>query len=126
MKIIHLGKFKSLVRLLGPVVLSAVPGGEKIAPHLDTVLGAIEEAEQIKGASGAEKKAHVLAIVSAGVAEANATGKVKLDVADVQVIAAHAIDAVIGSVKAVHGAPVLPPAPATASQLGVHAGSTGE
>lgn len=102
---IHLGKFKSLVRFLGPVVLSAVPGGDKIAEHVDVLLGAIEEAEQIRGATGAEKKAHVLAIVAAGVTEANASGKVHLDPAAAQAIAAHAVDAVITTVKAVHAAP---------------------
>lgn len=120
----NFGKFKSLVRLLGPVVLAAVPGGEKIAPHVDTVLDAIEEAEQIKGATGPAKKAHVLAIVAKGVATANATGTVKLSASDVEAIASHGIDAVIGAVKVV-GSVGAPP-PASAAELGVHAGSLGE
>lgn len=121
---LHLGKFTSLVRLLGPVVLAAVPGGEKIAPHVTTVLDAIADAEQMKGASGAEKKARALAIVAKGVATANATGKVKLDVSEVQAIAAHGIDAVVGAVTVVGSAGVPPPA--SAAELGVHTGSTGE
>lgn len=102
---IHFGKFKSLVRVLGPMVLASVPGGDKIAQHVDVVLGAIEEAEAMKGASGADKKAHVLAIVAAGVQEANASGKVHLDPAAAQAIASHGADAIIATVNAIHRAP---------------------
>lgn len=122
---IGLGKFKALVRLLGPVVLSAVPGGEKIAPHVDTIVDAIETAEQIKGASGPEKKARVLEVVKKGVEVANATGKVTLDASEVEAIASHGIDAVVGAVNVV-GAAGAPKGPASAAALGVHAGSLGD
>lgn len=121
----HLGAFVNVLRVLGPAVLATVPGGEKIAPLIPTITGAIEEAEAIRGASGAEKKAHVLGIVQAGIATANATGKVSLDPAAVQTVAANGIDAVIGAlnvVKAAHGQ--AEPSPAAA--LGVVTGSTGE
>lgn len=118
----HLDAFVSAVKKLAPVILLAVPGGEKIAPHVDRITDAIIEAEQIKGASGAEKKAHVLSIVQAGVDEANANGA-HLDPGAVGAVASHGIDAVIGSVKLVHP---QPPAPASASQLGAPAGSIGD
>lgn len=102
---IPFGKFKNLVRLLGPLVLSSVPGGDKIAQHVDVVLGAIEEAEQMKDASGTKKKAHFLKIVAAGVQEANASGKVHLDPSAAQAIASHGADAIIATVNAVHRAP---------------------
>lgn len=114
----HLDAFKNAVRVFAPIVLPMIPHGDKIAPLIPTITGAIEEAEAIKGASGAEKKAHVLAIVQAGVATANATGHVTLNPAEVGAIASNGIDAVIGAVKAVeqaHGdAPPLsgPTAPA--------------
>lgn len=111
----NLSKFLSLVRVLGPVVLASVPGGEKIAPHIDTIVDAIGEAQQIKGATGAEKKAHVLAIVAAGVTEANASGKVHLEPAEAQAIASHGIDAVIGTVHVVEGAKVVKVATANSS-----------
>lgn len=100
----NLHKFLSIVEVVGPVVLASVPHGEKIAPMIPTITNAIGEAEQIKGASGAEKKAHVLSIVQAGVATANATGKVTLDPAEVATIASHGVDAVIGTVHAIEHA----------------------
>jgi hypothetical protein len=100
----HLDKFISVLRVLGPVVLSTVPGGQKIAPLIPTITGAIEEAEALPGATGAEKKAHVLAIVEAGVATANATGKVKLDPTEVAAIADKGIDTVVQTVKVVEKA----------------------
>jgi hypothetical protein len=97
-------KFVAIVSQLGPLVLAAVPGGEKIAPLIPVITGAIAEAEQIAGATGAEKKAHVMAIVKAGVETANATGKVTIDLATVQQAADGGIDAVLNTVKAIEGA----------------------
>ncbi len=99
----HLSKFIAVVKVIAPAVLASVPGGEKIAPLIPTITHAIEEAEAIKG-SGAEKKAHVLAIVKAGVETANATGKVALDPAEVHDIASTGIDTVIAAVHVVEKA----------------------
>jgi len=107
----NLHKFVSLVNVLAPVVLASVPHGDKIAPLIPTITSAINEAEQIKGASGAEKKAHVLSIVQAGVATANAAGHAHLDPVEVNEVASHGIDAVIGTVHLVHG-----PLPSSAPQ----------
>ncbi len=104
-----LAKFLSIIKLVAPVVLASVKGGEKIAPLVPVITGAIEEAEQIHGATGAEKKAHVLNVVSAGVTAANATGKVKMDPAEVQAVASDGIDAVIGTLHVIDGAKVVKP-----------------
>lgn len=108
-----LNKFLTLVGTIGPIVLANVPHGEKIATQIPTIIAAIGEAEQIKGATGAEKKAHVLSIVAAGVNVANASGHVTLDPATVQAVASSGIDAVIGAVQVVHDATPaqVPPTP---------------
>jgi hypothetical protein len=95
-------KFLAVLRQVGPIVLASVPGGDKIPTDLiPTIVDAVGEAEQIKGASGEEKKAHVMAIVAAGVKTANATGKVHLDADEVAAVASHGVDAVVGTVKVV-------------------------
>lgn len=108
-----LHKFLTIVGSVGPLVLLAVPGAGAIAPLIPTIIGAIGEAEAIKGATAAQKKAHVLNVVAAGVATANATGKVTLNPTDVAAVASDGIDAVIGTVHVIEGAKVvkvLPPA----------------
>ena len=100
-------KFLEVLNAVGPLVLLAVPGGAAIAPIIPVIVGAIGEAEAIKGASGAEKKQHVLNIVAAGVTTANATGKVTLDPSEVQTVASHGIEAVVGTIHVVEGAKVV-------------------
>jgi hypothetical protein len=131
MKKFDLEKFIAAVQLFTPMVLSQVPGGQKIAALVPTVTGAIVDAEAIAGATGAEKKAHALNIIAAGVVAANATGKVQLDAAAIAGIADKGIDAVVGTVKVIQAAhavvPSHAPGPvATAAELGAPAGSTGE
>ena len=81
-----LTKFLDIIKLVAPVILASVPKGDKIAPLVPVIANGIAEAEQIKGASGAEKKAHVLSIVDAGVTSVNATGKLHLDPSEVHEI----------------------------------------
>lgn len=100
-------KFLTLLNLLGPAVLLNVKGGEKIAPLVAVITSAIGEAQQIKGATGAEKKAHVLAIAAAAVTVANTSGKVQLDPEEVQTVASDGIDAVVGVLHVVQGAKVV-------------------
>jgi hypothetical protein len=97
-------KFLRIVEAFAPVVLSNVPKGEKIAPLIPVIIHGIQEAEQIPGASGAEKKAHVLEVVSAGVTAVNATGKVKLDPVEVADIASKGVDLTVQIVNDVHAA----------------------
>jgi hypothetical protein len=100
-------KFLAVVNLVAPVVLAAVPGGEKIASMIPVIVAGIGEAEKIKGASGEEKKKHVLATVSAGVAAANNSGAVKLDPLEVERIASNGIDTVISTIHVIEGAKVV-------------------
>jgi hypothetical protein len=101
-----LRKFLAVVAQVGPVVLAAVPGGQKIGAIIPQVVDAIGEAEQIKGATGAEKKAHVLNVVRTAVNVANSSGRVKLDSAEVEAVASAGVDAVIGTVHVIDGAKV--------------------
>lgn len=102
-----LDQFLSIVGLIAPVILLAVPGGAGIAVLIPTIVNAIKEAEQINAATGPEKKAHVLAIVMAAVAVANATGAVKLNPEEVSTVAGYAIDVVIGTIHVIEGAKVV-------------------
>src|SRR4051794_37381771 len=100
-------KWFQLITGLAPLILANVKGGDKITPVIPVIVAGIQEAEQIAGASGADKKDHVLKTVDAGVAAANATGKVHLDPGEVQQIAGHGIDVVINTMHAVEGAKVI-------------------
>ncbi len=97
-------KFLNIVGGVGPLVLMAIPGGGVIAPLVPVIIHAIGEAEAIKGATAAQKKAHVLAIVEASVATANSTGKVKLDLPEVLAVSSTGIDTVIGTVNIITAA----------------------
>lgn len=107
-----LARFLAVLAAVGPVMLTLVPGAEKIGALIPVVVAAIGDAEQIKGATGPQKKAHVLAIVAAGVAVANSTGKLKLDAAEVAGVASGGIDTVIAAIHVANGAKVQPLPPA--------------
>jgi hypothetical protein len=100
-------KFLQLVGSIGPLVLLAVPGGAVIAPLVPVIIGAIGEAEQIKGATGAQKKAHVLNILDAAVVTANSTGKVNINSTAAQAAADKGIDAVISTIHVIEGAKIV-------------------
>jgi hypothetical protein len=119
--------WKTLVSVLGPAILANVPHADKLAPLVPTIVHGIGEAEGLKGASGEEKKAHVLALVADAVTGINsAKGHTVVSPDGLATVAGSGIDTVIGAINLVHAAHVpvgvlLPP-----SALGVHAGSTGE
>ena len=119
----NLKKFLEIVSTVGPVVLATIPGGDKIAPVIPKIVDGIKSAEAMQGASGAEKKRHVLNIVASGAAVANATGKVKVSAADLEAIASQGIDTVIATVHVIEGAKVVKgntgtaPAPGAAAAL---------
>lgn len=93
-------KWLDILKMVGPIVVAVtVPGGQLLAP---IIVGAIESAEKLPGASGAEKKAHALELVKAGAAAANAvTGKVKIDPEQAVAVARSGIDTVVGAVNLV-------------------------
>jgi hypothetical protein len=112
-------KFLSILAAVGPTIISVtVPGGPVIAA---LVTDAIAKAQQIPGATGAQKKAFALQVIADGAASVNAgTGKAALDPEAIVSAANLGIDAVVSAVKvvqtthdAIHGfdAPVAAPAP---------------
>ncbi len=89
----------------GPQILLFTP----LAPIAPAVVVAIHEAELIKGATGAQKKAHVLNIVTAAASGANAqAGKDVVDAADVAATASQTIDTIISVVNTVNAIPIKP------------------
>lgn len=91
-----MNKWLSLVKIVAPLVVAAVPGGEKVAPFLPVLIQGIADAEQLAGAVGAEKKTHVIALVQDGVAAANLAKPNSVDEIDTIATASHVIDAVVG------------------------------
>lgn len=90
-----------LVLQLVPVILALTPLA-KIAP---SVISGIMEAEQMPGATGAQKLAHVQTIaVDAAQAVNLGVGRVVLDPVAVQDASATAISTAVAVVNLVHGA----------------------
>jgi hypothetical protein len=101
-----------LVNLIVPIVAAFVPGASRLAPY---ILTGIQEAEQLAVAKGAEKKAHALKVVDAGIATTNVLAKrVVLEPRYGVATAAAIIDTVVGVVNIIHKAqatdiPSVPP-----------------
>ena len=95
-------RFAEISKQLAPTVFTLAG-----LPFLGQAAGvAIGEAQQIAGASNADKKAHVMAALDAGLAGTNsvlvAHGKPPVKTDDVMVLAATAIDTTVQAVKLVH------------------------
>lgn len=91
--------FTDIAKVVAPAVLSVVPGVPPVVIPL--IVHGITEAEALPGATGAEKKAHVLALVNDGLMTANATGKVVIPTGDILASVSGGIDAAVTAVKAV-------------------------
>lgn len=102
-----LDRFLAVLNAVAPAILLAVPNGDKIAAVIPQITHGIAEAQQMKGATGPEKKAHAMSIANDAVQSLNATGKVKLDSNEVQAVASHGIDAVVGTIHVIDGAKVV-------------------
>lgn len=97
----------SLVMNLAPLVLAAVPGMPPVL--IPTIVHAIQEAQQIQGASGAAKKAHVLAVATDAVTAVNgAKGTTVINPAVVQGAVSSGIDTTIGVINLVQQARATP------------------
>lgn len=96
-------KFADTVKVVGPVVLSVIPG---VPPVLGPVIiHAISEAENLKGATGAQKKAHALNLINDSLNAVNAVkGETVLDPQQIVPAVSQGIDAVITTVNAVQAA----------------------
>lgn len=96
-------KWKEILNVFAPLVFALVPGGAALAPIVPAIINGISEAQQIRGASGPDKKAHVMAIVADAVAATNdAAGKIVLPSEQTMDAASSAIDTTIAVVNAAH------------------------
>ena len=106
----NLSKWLEILGTIGPAVLSFTP----LAPIAPIVLEGVKLAEQIPGASGAQKKALVQNIVALGASGANtAAGSVVVDPTAAAAVTGTAIDSVIGVTNLVHAAHGATPATPT-------------
>lgn len=90
--------FLAVFKLALPILGVLVPGSAAFLPLINI---GVSEAAALPGASGADKRAHVLNLVAVGAAAASATGKVPIDPATAQAIAANVIS-VIDGIKSAH------------------------
>lgn len=92
--------WKAILHLAVPIICAVVPAAAPLAPF---IIAGISEAEAIKGASSAEKKAHALNIITAGATATNvAAGKVVIDPMLVTATASQAIDTAVGVTNLIH------------------------
>jgi hypothetical protein len=98
--------FLKIAAKVGPIALQFTP----LAPIAGAVTVAIGEAEQIEGASSADKLAHVTAVAVDAANAANIqAGRIVLDPVAVQQEAASAISTTVGAINLIHAAqPVKP------------------
>lgn len=98
--------FDLLKMIVPTLVAAAVPGGVVLGP---VVLKGMEDAENLKKANGADKKAHVIALVTDAVIGINtAHGDTVLDPATTVAAAGSAIDLTIAMLKLVEHAKPVP------------------
>jgi hypothetical protein len=100
-------RWLQILQTVGLAALAASP----LAPIALPVSAAIAEAEAIKGASGADKLAHVLNIAKNAAATAQGVG-VHIDPALVEAAGANAIATAVQVTNIVHAAQTQPAAPA--------------
>ncbi len=102
-------KWLRVLATVGPQVLMFTP----LAPIAGIVVGAIQTAESIPGATGPQKKALVQQLVTAGVQATNTlAGKMVIDPAVAQAASGSAIDTVVNVANIVEQIPGdAPPTP---------------
>jgi hypothetical protein len=92
-------KFATIAKVIAPVVLSTIPS---VPPVLGPLVShAIMEAEGVPGATGADKKAHVLAILNDALVTAAALGKPIGNPVVIVPAVSQGVDAVITTIKAI-------------------------
>lgn len=100
-KVEAMKKWLELVKVLAPVILSVTPGVPPIL--IPAIVHSIETAEQIPGATGAQKKAAVLDEVRTGLAVTAAVkGAPVIDTELTVAAVSSGIDAAVNGVNAVH------------------------
>lgn len=95
-------KWLSLVQMLAPIILTAVK--PSLAPIVGNVTAAIQEAEQIKGASGTDKFQHVQNIAHAAADSVNtAAGKEVIHIPTLDNALQDGVSTVVSVANLVHG-----------------------
>lgn len=91
-------KWLEALKVLGPMVLSLIPG---IPPAvIPAIISGIREAEALNGASNEDKKAHALNIVDLTVGVVNETkGHEAINVNNLNTAISSGIDMVVSSIK---------------------------
>ncbi len=92
-----------LAERFAPLILSFIPALHAHPAIIPAISQGIQIAEQIPGASGADKKAAVVALVNTGIAAANAsTSAPVIDQASTAAAVSAGIDATIAAINAIH------------------------
>jgi hypothetical protein len=100
--------WKQILLTVAPLVLAQIPQTRALAP---IVPGAIATAEDMLNASGAEKKAAAMNLVTAGVTATNvAAGREVIDPRAVNAVASSAIDTIVATTNLLAKSPVTAPA----------------
>jgi hypothetical protein len=99
----NLDLFLSIAPALAQAVLATVPGAEKIAPVIPSVVNGILLAEKFPHATGPEKKSVVLGIAGEAIESLN-LGGAHIDAQDALMATSAGIDAVIAAIKVVQQA----------------------
>lgn len=104
-------RFFDVMKVIGPVVLSLVPGVPAVLVPL--IVGAIVEAEKIPGATGKQKKEAATAIVGKAVEIAHAVKTTDGTPSSAEVMGAvdKGIDAAVAAVNVFKQVKDAPPAP---------------
>lgn len=95
--------WSNIVFTVLPTVIGAIPGMPPVL--VPTIVTGIHDVQQMRGASGAEKKAHVLNMVEAAITAVNQMrpGVQPLNVTQIMPIVEGAIDTGIAVVKVMEG-----------------------
>lgn len=106
-----MSQFLSILTMVAPVILMAVPGGAAMAPLVPLIIKGISDAQAQPHATNADKKAYVLFLVNDAVVTTNIVKPGTLDRALVNSAVSQGIDAVIATmnvIQAAHDATVVP------------------
>lgn len=102
-------KWYSWLKTLAPIIFAMVPQTQAIAGRISDAIG---QAEEIPGATGVEKKAHVMQITADAIAAVNTVaGSEKLPPVETLAVASSVIDTVVSVINALDKVktPAVPP-----------------
>lgn len=106
---VNFKQWLGILTTVGPLVLLAIPGGAAVLPFVPLIIKSIADAQQQPGATGATKKAFVLALVEDGAKTAALVNPHLIDPTLTVQAAGLGIDAVITTVNAIQTAHATAP-----------------